>query len=515
MTIPAEFAAPGETRIAAPAWGIRFARPNLAGGGLALRRLHVPAQLIVPLQQHIGQPATALVRVGDTVLRGEPLGSMPAGTLGAAVHAPSSGRVTAIGPHALPGRGPCDCVYIETDGADTAWPGYSPLADPLGIPANALRAAAGAAGIVGLGGATFPTLFKLNRGNGIKLLIINGVECEPGINCDDALMRDRAAGILFGARIMLHILAAPACIIALKSEATAALDAMRGALAALGDQRIRLACIPSVYPAGGEAQLVQLLTGQEIPAGGLPADLGVVCNNVATAAALAHFFATGEPLISRIVTVTGPGVVTPMNIEARIGTPVSELIRAAGGYRSDAVKLLMGGPMMGMPLATDDVPITKACNCIYVEPASGNAQSPEMPCIRCGECATVCPVTLTPQLLLQAQRTSDFEKLQQLGLRECIECGCCDYVCPSHIPLTARFVTAKHALWNINFEQRRARDAESSYRAREERLYRRAQARQQELDEQTDRVDTLSPDAKAELQALMERVADKPGDNEP
>jgi electron transport complex protein RnfC len=327
-------------------------------------------------------------------------------------------------------------------------------------------------------------------------------------------MRDRAASILLGAQIMLRILAAPRCIVAVKANAEPALASVRAALATLHDNRIQLAQIPAVYPAGGEAQLVQLLTGEEIPAGGLPADLGVVCTNVATAAALAHFLTTGEPLISRIVTVTGAGVARPTNIEARIGTPISALIAAAGGYTGDAVQIVMGGPMMGVALATDELPVTKACNCIYVEPVAATLQAPEMPCIRCGDCATVCPVALTPQLLLQAQRTSDYEKLQQLGLSECIECGCCDYVCPSHIPLTGKFVAAKQTQWDIRFEQRRAQQAEARFLAREERLYHRAMQRQQELDEQTEKLNSNPADARATLQALLERVADKPRDGE-
>ena len=514
MSGTGNFVAPPELAIAAPGWGIRFTNPGMTGSALPLKTLPLPARLIVPLNQHIGKAATPLVTVGETVLRGQPIATVARGSLGATVHAPAAGRISNIAAHAVPGRNPALCVWIDTDPADRQWLGHSVPADPCGAATSELRAAVAAAGLVGLGGATFPSFYKLNRGNGIKLLIINGVECEPYINCDVALMRDRAASILSGTQLMLRILDAPACIVAIKADAEPALQAMRTALATLQDERIRIAPIPPVYPAGGEAQLVQLLTGQEIPAGGLPADLGVVCNNVATAAAFAHFLHTGEPLISRIVTVTGSGVAHPVNLEARIGTSISELIRAAGGYTRDAVRIVMGGPMMGVPVPTDELPITKACNCIYVEPAAETVTASEMPCIRCGDCATVCPVRLTPQLLLQAQRTSDFEKLQHLGLSECIECGCCDYVCPSHIPLTGKFISAKHTQWDMHFEQRRARVAESNFRAREERLYRRAEARQQELNAQTDKLNTSETEAKAALQALLERVADKPRDSD-
>jgi len=500
-----------ELTIAAPGWGIRFDRPTLNDGGLSLSKLPVPSQLIVPLLQHAGDTAQPLVAPGDRVLRGQPVADVAAGQFGAAVHAPTSGTVTSIGPHPTPGRGLVPSLFITADGLDTPWTGYNAFADPLKLPPDELLRAIGTAGIVGLGGASFPTLYKLNRGNKIGLLIVNGVECEPRINCDDVLLREQAASILLGAQLVLRIVGATDCIVAIKADARPTIAALRTALARLGDERIRLALVPSIYPAGGEAQLVQLLTGREIPAGGLPTDSGVVCHNVGTLAAIARFMTTGEPLISRIVTVTGTGVARPLNVEARIGTPVSELIRAAGGYTSTAVQIVMGGPMMGIPLPSDDVPVTKACNCLYVEPATAMSKPlPEMPCIRCGDCATACPATLTPQLLLLAQRTSDFDKLQELGLSECIEFGCCDYVFPSPIPLTEKFVPPKRVQQDQALERQRAHAAESRFIAHEERVYRRALERAQQA-ATLDRDPAL---AKAELQALLDRVADKTRDGD-
>ena len=503
-----------ETVLAKPGWGITFRRPTATAGGLALTTMPVPEELIVSLHQNAGVAAEALVKPGDRVLKGEPVGAVPAGGLGARVHAPSSGRVTAIEPHAVPGNESALCVHIQCDGEDLSWPGYSPHHEPLNMPMEQLHAAIIDAGIVGLGGAQFPTSEKLKPDTSIKTLVLNGVECEPRINCDDALMRYRASEILFGAQIMMRILAADDCVIALKSDTLMAIEQLRIALEELGDKRIRLALVPPVYPAGGEAQLLQLLTRQEVPTGGLPKDIGTVCQNVGTAAAVGRFLTSGEPLISRIVTVTGSGVRNPVNIEARIGTPLCKLIEFAGGYACNETELVMGGPMMGVGLSNDNLPVTKACNCLYVRALHKNRPPPvEMPCIRCTDCATVCPVALTPQIMLQAQRTDDFEKLEQLGLSDCIECGCCDYVCPSSIPLTQNFVKAKQAMQVIAFENQRAIQAEARFSARSERLQIKAALRRRELDAQIENLDnseTATGDSKEALQQLLNRV-DKPG----
>jgi electron transport complex protein RnfC len=503
-----------EIYLAKPDWGIPFKRPTASAGGLTLRTMPPPDDLIVSLHQNIGVAAEALVKPGDWVLKGEPIGAVPHGSLGARVHAPTSGQVIALAPHPVPGHDTALCVHIRSDHEDRSWPGYAPLIDPLAKSAVELQGAVAEAGIVGLGGAQFPTGNKLDPEAGIRILILNGVECEPRINCDDALIRYRAEEILAGAQSMLHILAADDCIIALKSDTLKAIAQIRAALEKLGDKRFRLALVPPVYPAGGEAQLVQLLTGQEVPANGLPRDVGTVCQNVGTAAAIARFFNTGEPLISRIVTVTGSGITAPVDIEARIGTPLDKLIQFAGGYTSDNTQLVMGGPMMGIALANDSLPVTKASNCIYVQAIEQTQPLPvEMPCIRCTDCATVCPVALTPQLMLQAQRTDDFEKLQHLGLSDCIECGCCDYVCPSYIPLTSKFTHAKKTLHNMAFESERAIKAEARYNARNERLNEQAALRKRELDAQIETIERTPADNKDALRRLLNRVDNSDREN--
>jgi electron transport complex protein RnfC len=487
-------------------WGIRFPRPAAAAGGLPLVTAPLPERVLVPLNQNIGFPADPLVAVGEQVRKGQPIGAFGGSAPSAPIHAPISGTVAGIVVRPATGRGDALCIEITADGKDEAWPKYRRTADPLGLPAARLREAVTEAGIVGLGGALFPTRIKLNPGLGVTTLILNGVECEPRISCDDALMLDSPESIILGAQIMLRILEADECLIAVK-ENTAAMSRLQTAIDQLSDDRFRITPVAAIYPAGGEAQLIQILTGIEVPHGGLPWDTGIICQNVATAAAIAHFFTAGEPLISRIVTVTGDGVKKPTNVLARIGTPIKTLIDCAGGYTSDAHKLIMGGPMMGIALPDDELPVTKACNSFYVA-ARDELPSAivEMPCIRCGDCATTCPAQLMPQLLLQAKRVDDYERLKSLGLLDCIECGCCDYVCPSQIPLTSHFRDAKQALWDIGFEKRRAAAAKARFDARNDRLTRIAGHNEQALEQQVDALGHANGDTAAALDELLRRT---------
>jgi electron transport complex protein RnfC len=498
---------PREIQIARPDWGIAFPRPTVEAGGLPLKVLALPDELLVPLQQQAGRVATPLVSVGDQVTRYQPIATGLENGLQSRIHAPTSGKVTAIELHAAPGLTEVLCVRIESDHQDRIWEPDAARLAAADASADELRSAIAAAGIVGLGGALFPTSVKLDPDKQIATLILNGVECEPRINCDDALIQKRPDAILQGAQIMLKILRADNCVVALKSDAEPALRAMRNALRNLDDDRFELALVPPVYPAGGESQLVQLLSGTEVPSGGLPWDAGFLCQNVATAAAIADCINNGVPLTTRIVTVTGSGVKEPVNIEARIGTSLSELINFAGGYAAEAVQLCMGGPMMGIALESDRLPVTKACNCIYVQSVETLTRpATELPCIRCGDCADVCPVNLAPQMMLAAERTSDFERLGQLGLKDCIECGCCDYVCPSNIPLTHKFASTKRAQRQLEFERQRARKAEQRFSARETREERRKMRINQELDAQTTELDSAAADSKAALQELLARV---------
>ena len=491
--------------VAAPDWGIPFSAEQRTGE-LPLFDTPLPTRVIVPLLQHSGAPATPLVAVGDTVMTGQPIGDIAPDTLGARVHAPISGTVTEISTGPVPGRRSALRIHIKSDGQDQRWADYTALDRPLSLSTSALRRAVIEAGIVGLGGATFPAGVKLNRGSGVDTLIMNAAECEPVINCDDVLLRDAADEVLLGAQVMMRILEADACVVAIKQGMSAALETMTAGIENLNDDRFSIALVPSIYPVGGEAQLIQMLTGEEIPSGGLPWDSSAICQNVATAAAIARFLNSGEPLISRVVTVTGGAVKAPGNYRTRIGTPMSDLLATAGTHQNTGrTALIMGGPMMGIALDSPDLPVTKATNCVYAPspPEIANKPSP-VACIRCGDCATACPANLMPQLLLQTKLTNDYDRLRELGLPDCIECGCCDYVCPSHIPLTREFVDAKQQLWQIGFEQRRARLAEKRTKAREERLAR--QAEETPLAGVPHHEVNDADNAKARLDELLKRV---------
>jgi len=425
--------------------GILLPANKTSSTTLPIRRGFVPKKLVLALRQHRGSAATPVVRVGERVLKGQAVATAT-GAPSAAVHAGTSGFVRAI--EELPvlgGNGvqPSLCIVIETDGRDerlpeagAAWP-----SDAAGR-----REAIRAGGIVGLGGAVYPTADKLATPVPCKTLIVNGAECEPYISCDDMLMRENAAEIVAGTLLLTDVLEAPRCIIAIERDKPQAMEAIEAAAQAVDDPRLKLAEVPTIYPAGGEKQLVELLTGEEVPSGRYPSEFGYVCQNVGTAFAVQRLCASREPLVSRVVTVTGGGVKTPQNVETPIGTPIAELIELCGGYNEGVVRLIAGGSMMGYSLPDDETPITKATNCVIAALADEvRTEAFEWPCIRCGDCAMVCPSRLLPQDLLVAAAASDHGALATLGLSDCIECGCCDVICPSQIMLTERFRIAKRA----------------------------------------------------------------------
>jgi electron transport complex protein RnfC len=328
-----------------------------------------------------------------------------------------------------------------------------------------------AAGIVGLGGATFPTSVKLTARADmhVQTLILNGAECEPYISCDAALVRARPQRVVLGAQIMLHALQVNECLIAVEADKVETARALEAALAEAGDERIELVRVPARYPEGGERQLIQVLTGHEVPHDGLPIDIGFVCQNLGTAAAVADAL-EGRALTSRIVTVTGAGIVQAHNVEARLGTPVADLVALCGGYADSVQRLIMGGPMMGFALSTDAVPVVKATNCLLALTAPAlRAEGDERPCIRCGDCARACPARLLPQELYRQTRAGAFEQVQALHVFDCIECGCCDVVCPSHIPLTQSFRYAKGELWADERDRHRRQVARLRFELREAR----------------------------------------------
>lgn len=430
-----------------------------------LRAASPAASLVLPLDQHAGAPAVPLVKPGERILRGQPIAE-PGGTISAWLHSPASGTVATIEPRPAPHRlgAPSLSIVVTSDGRDERYAASSPTPFEQVAPEQ-LRETIGRGGIVGLGGAMFPTAAKLNSAavaSDLRLLI-NGAECEPYISCDDMLMRERAGDVVFGARILLHALAARECVIAIEDDTPQAAAALEAAIAAAHDERIRLRRVASIYPAGGEKQLITAIFEVEVPAGGLPANVSTACLNVGTAAAVANWVRDGQPLTSRIVTVTGDGVREQRNLDVPLGTPFAALVYDCGGYTGRMSRLIMGGSMMGQALPRDDMPVIKATNCIIA--ASSLDLQPrgvEMPCIRCGNCSAACPAMLLPQQLHWYTRARDLAALETYGLMDCIECGCCDYVCPSQIPLVEGFRDMKPAL----SERRDARSSADAARAR-------------------------------------------------
>ena len=448
-----------------------------------IRVLPPPRTVLLALdQQGSGAEAQPVVQAGQPVL----LGTVVARRHGTAaeLHASVSGTVRDIG-QCTTMRGRSRCIIVDSDGRDERAPGFQP-ADWRGMTAAELAGLIAAAGVAGLGGAAFPTALKLElaRTAGVEWLLLNGAECEPWICCDSALMRERAADVLLGAQVMLAACGADRCTVAVEDDKPEAIEALRSAIAAAGDERLSLHVLPTVFPVGAEGPLVTAVTGREVPLNGWPLQVGVVCQNVATAAAVARAVQDGEPLLSRVVTVTGSGVRVPANVEARIGTPLADLIEACGGYAATPDRLVAGGSLTGHALDDDAVPLTKGFNCAIVATSVDlPPRRTEMPCIRCGDCASACPAGLLPQQLHRFTVTDERDGLSRFGLDACIECGCCDYVCPSAIPLTARFRAARRRLDAARVERRRALEARERFERHQQRLAERAEAERSAFDE--------------------------------
>lgn len=473
--------------------GLKTVRHKAVSNTTPIQAAHLPPLLTIPLRQHTGTIAKPLVRPGDTVLKGQIIGQ-PDGYISAAIHASTSGTVLAVEARPVPHPSglPDVCVVIESDGAEQ-WVEREAL-DYLNHDPSEVRNILRNAGIVGLGGAAFPSAVKLNPSGQAPLhtLILNGAECEPWITCDDVLMRERAAHIVDGLRVMAHLLQPQEVLIGIEDDKPEALSAMRTACLGTAYQ---VCPVPTLYPSGSVKQLVKLLTGKETPPQGLPTDIGVQCFNVATAYAVQRAIHHGEPLISRVVTVTGQ-VAKAQNLEVLIGTPLAALVEQCGGYREGVERLIMGGPMMGFALHSDAVPVTKASNCILAASAAELApEQPVMPCIRCAACVEVCPANLLPQQLYWYARGNEFDKAKDHHLFSCIECGCCSYVCPSHIPLVQYFRYAKNEIWTQEREKAKAELARQRHEARTERLEREKQEREAKLRQKAVKPAATSSDA--------------------
>lgn len=399
----------------------------------------IPSVVVIPLRQHIGKACKPLVKVGDTVKLGQKIGDGEG--LCVPVHASVSGTVEAIEPRPFAGGGTMEAVVIKNDFLDT--PDKTLVAhDPGDTPApDELFSIIREAGIVGMGGATFPTDVKAKTGVGVDTVIANACECEPYITADDALLRRNAREVLTGLACVAKALGPDKAVVAVEDNKPAAIEALKNCATDFPNIEIRV--LPTRYPQGAEKQLIQAVTGREIPSGGLPKDVGCAVFNVATLMAVYGAVYEGTPCVERIVTVTGEAVAEPKNLLVRVGTSFRDVINAAGGLTDDVWKVLSGGPMMGVAQSDLSVPVTKGVNSVLCLSAAQNGEVEDPVCIRCGKCLEVCPIKLQPLYLYCFSEAGDMEALKKFHLTDCIECGSCAYVCPGKLPLVASFRAGK------------------------------------------------------------------------
>jgi electron transport complex protein RnfC len=413
--------------------------------GLEVRRMPYPPEVVLPLRQHAGRPAIPIVKPGDRVERGDKIASAD-GFVSVPIHASATGTVAAVGlwPHPDGSYDQAIRIAVEPFSAQAARPRLVP--DWHGLGAKEIVAAVQEAGVVGLGGAAFPTHVKLSPppDKRIEALLINGCECEPYLTTDHRTMADFPARVLLGVRLMMRCLGVPRALIGIEENKADAIEAIRRALPR--DLDVEVLPLRVKYPQGAEKMLIRALTGREVPSGKLPLDVGVIVQNVASVATIAEVFETGLPLVERIVTVSGAGVRKPGNLIVPVGTKLRDLFDACGGLADDAREIVSGGPMMGVAQRDLDTPVSKGTTGILVLTDAEARRNRTYPCIRCGHCLDACPVFLNPQLLGSLALASRYLEMEPLHLRDCMLCGCCSYVCPSHIPLSQLFAAAKTSL---------------------------------------------------------------------
>ncbi|OOF41180.1 electron transport complex subunit RsxC [Rodentibacter rarus] len=442
-----------------------------------LQSLPLSSDFYIPLKQHAGLAGNLLVSVGDYVLKGQPLTQgddlriLP-------VHAPTSGTIKSITPYVAAHPSGLDepTIHLQADGLDKAIEAQ-PIEDFLTLTPEQLIEKIYLAGIAGLGGAVFPTAAKIQSAEKkVKLLIINGAECEPYITCDDRLMRERADEIIEGVRILRYILRPEKVVIAIEDNKPEAINAINNALHGANDIEVRV--IPTKYPSGAAKQLIYLLTGMEVPSGERSSSIGVLMHNIGTVFAIKRAVINDEPLIERVVTLTGNKIQQKGNYWVRLGTPIHHALRHAGYQLDERFPVFAGGPMMGLALPNLNAPVTKIVNCLlapdYFEYAEPEA---EQACIRCSSCSDACPVNLMPQQLYWFARSEDHKKSEEYALKDCIECGVCAYVCPSHIPLIQYFRQEKAKIWQLKEKQKKSDEAKIRFEAKQARMAREEQER--------------------------------------
>ncbi|MEZ8009994.1 electron transport complex subunit RsxC [Vibrio tasmaniensis] len=468
----------------------------------------LPEEIVLPVKQHIGKPGNLLVAVGGTVLKGQQLTALETGfTL--PVHAPTSGVITAIEPRttAHPSGLSDVCVVIKPDGLD-AWIEKNPVEDFSTKTSDELLDVIRQAGISGMGGAGFPTAKKLQSGLGrTDILIVNAAECEPYITSDDKLLQEHASEVLKGIEVVEHILQPKLTVIGIEDNKP---DAIKALEIAAKDKDIVIRVIPTKYPSGGEKQLIKILTNKEVPAGGIPADIGVLVQNVGSLYSIKRAVIDGEPVVNRVVTLTGKTFKQPRNVWALLGTPVHELLEEFG-YKADKKlpRLILGGPMMGFTLPHANVPITKTSNCILAPTRREISPSTyEMECIRCSACAEACPASLLPQQLQWHAKANELDKCEELNIKDCIECGACAFVCPSEIPLVQYYRQAKAEIKTRKDEAAAAERAKIRFEEKNARMERDKAERENRFKKAADnrRKDMKSADGDDAIAAAIARV---------
>ncbi|HDX8401173.1 TPA: electron transport complex subunit RsxC [Aeromonas dhakensis] len=437
----------------------------------------LPPQLIIPVRQHAGPAGDLLVRVGDRVKKGQPLTRHEKGRI-VPVHASTSGTITAIGHHTVAHPSGLDdlCITLTPDGED-AWGERKGQADYWNLERGELLERIQQAGIAGLGGAVFPTHSKLDgRGQLTEILIVNGLECEPYITTDDRLMQEYADEIMDGIRVLKHLLKPKLTLIGVEDNKPAAIGELTRHAT---DEDVLVKTVPTKYPSGGAKQTIELLTGRQVPKGGRAVDMGIMVLNVATVFAIKRAIIDGEPLISRIVTLTGDAFKKPGNAWVLLGTPVRWLLQRFELQPEADQRVIMGGPMMGFTLPHAMVPVVKATNCL-LSPTRAELPppGPEQACIRCSACADACPANLLPQELYWYSRAKEYDKAEGLNLFDCIECGACAWVCPSEIPLVQYYKIAKDDIREARAEAEKAERAKQRFEAKQARFEREKAARE-------------------------------------
>ena len=412
---------------------------------LPIQRVPFGTDYVMPLGQHIGVPARAIVAAGERVRRGQ-LIAEPGGFVSTGLHSPVTGTVREVGDvRGVDGRF-ATAISIEADPFATQKMDAEPTADWASMSLEEFIKAVQMAGIVGMGGAAFPAHVKLSVPDGVRIkhLLINGAECEPYLTTDHRLMLERPQALLEGAEIMRQKLGAEDAIIGIEANKPDAIDIVRQHIRP-GDP-VRVVPLKVKYPQGAEKMMIKSVFDVEVPAGQLPRDVEVNVNNVGTIVAIADYFMRGMPLIERVVTVAGPGVTYPANLIVPLGTPVRDVVKFCGGLKPGTREIIMGGPMMGRPIASLDVPILKGCSGVLVFTEAQTARRKEYPCISCGRCLEACPYFLNPSRLARLSKSRMFDEMKAYNVFDCVECGCCTFACPSNIPIVQLIRTAKDDL---------------------------------------------------------------------